>query len=197
MSTQFPIPRKLMQQLLEEHGKNPQEWNQELQDLINPTIEARDISAPMSGRIDKIINTDYHYHWAFDRCGASPDHDRVESLRYAGWEFASTDDVMMCAESTIVGRSNNKKSRDGKGFSEEIRSGDRRLMKLAIGKWRSLRKAQNLAAYQMAYPQPFDMKGKAMSAEDLIPGMKTRMLDAAEISEAHTQAVRQNTPASQ
>jgi hypothetical protein len=192
MSATFPIPKKLMQQLLEEHGRNPQEWNQELQDLINPTIEARDIAPPLSGRIEKILNTDYHYHWAFDRCGSTPDHDRVESLRYAGWEFASTDDVRMCAESTVIGRKQGRPSKDGKGFSEEIRSGDRRLMKLAMGKWRSLRKAQNIAAYQMAYPQPFDAKGKAMTAENLIPGMPTRMLEPKEITEAHEQALRQN-----
>ena len=203
------LPKKLRQQLAEEHGSDTRHWNQELRDLFDVSIEARDIAPPLSGRVEKILNTDYHYHWAFDRCGSEPNHDRVESLKYAGWEFATTDDVQMCSEASVISRSKDKKSKDGKGFSDELRSGDRRLMKLRMDLWRSDRKAKNLAAFNMTYPQTFmgvannregasdrsvvaSAIGKVMTASDLIPGVSSRMMDEREIEATEPTARAQN-----
>ena len=41
MATGQTVPRKLMEQLVEDHGKNTATWPSELQDLVNPSIEAR------------------------------------------------------------------------------------------------------------------------------------------------------------
>jgi hypothetical protein len=174
----------LMKHLYEEHGKDVSRWPSELQDLINPKIEARNIAPPISGKVDTFLNTDYHYHWVEFVDGATPKHDRAESLKYAGWEFATTDDVKMCSDDAVKGRSKDRKSKDGKGWSDDIRSGDRRLMKIPMHLWRQTKKAQNLAAYQMAYPQPFGSDGKPMSAQNLIPGFKTETMDEAEIADS-------------
>lgn len=175
----------LMKHLIEEHGKDVKRWPLELQDLIDPKIEARSIAPPISGKVDTFLNTDYHYHFAEFMDGQTPKHDRVQEMRYAGWEFATTDDVKMCSEAAVQGRNKNRKSKDGgDGWSDDIRSGDRRLMKIPMHLWRQTKKAQNLAAYQMAYPQPFGTDGKPMSAKNLIPGFKTETMDEAEIAES-------------
>lgn len=173
----YEIPRALQQQLIEDHGKDINSWPEELRDLIDSSITARSVSPPISGKVEKILNTDYHYHWAEDRCGATPFHERVEGLRYAGWEPATTDDVCMASEDTVRGRDENRKSKDGKGFSSEIRSGDRLLMKIPMRRWRESRKAQLIAGYQLAYPQPFGQDGKPMSSQSLIPGLRSEMMD--------------------
>lgn len=175
MSTGQVLPPKLFQQLIEDHGKNIEAWPSELQDLVNPSISAKQLNPPLSGQIDTRLNREYEYFWAKDICGQNPDHSRVEELRYVGFEFATTDDVKMCSEDTVKGRDANKKSRDGKGFSNEIRSGDRRLMKVPMQKWREMRKAANLRAIQMAYPQGYGHDGTPMSTASLTPGMRTYM----------------------
>jgi hypothetical protein len=193
---QVQLPKRIQEQLVENHGRDTSKWPQELRDLLDPTIEAVAISAPISGKVAEFINTDYHYHWVEFVDGATPKHDRAQSLRYAGWEFATTDDVKMCSESAVMGRKGDKKSKDGRmGFSDDIRSGDRRLMKLPMALWRKTKKAQNLAAFQMAYPTAFGGGGgidadgmpippKPMSAASLIPGLKSEMLDPAAIDDA-------------
>lgn len=188
MSTAYNLPKALQRELIETHGKDVNSWPEELRDLLDSSITARSISPPISGKVSEILNTDYHYHWAEDRNGQTPFHDRVEGLKYAGWEPATTDDVRMATEDTVVGRDKNKKSKDGKGFSNEIRSGDRLLMKIPMRMWRESRKAQNLAAYQLAYPQPFGMDGKPMSAQNLIPGMKSAELDPEAITSERRRA---------
>jgi hypothetical protein len=193
MSTGYNLPKALQRELIETHGKNLDSWPEELRDLMDSSITARNISPPISGKVETILNTDYHYHWAEDRNGQTPMHDRVESLKWAGWEFATTDDVKMATEDTVVGRDSKKTSKDGKGFSNEIRSGDRRLMKLPMRKWRESRKAQNIAAYQLAYPQPFGMDGKPMSAQNLIPGMRSEELDPAAITSERRRATPANS----
>jgi hypothetical protein len=193
MSTGYQLPKALQRELIETHGKNLDAWPEELRDLLDSSITARSISPPISGRVSEILNTDYHYHWAEDRNGATPFHDRVEGLKYAGWDFATTDDVRMATEDTVMGRDEKRKSKDGKGFSNEIRSGDRRLMKIPMRKWRESRKAQNLAAFQLAYPQPFGMDGKPMSAQNLIPGMKSEELDPAAITSERRRATPENS----
>lgn len=189
----YAIPKALMQQLFEDHGKNIGAWPEELRDLVDSSITARSISPPISGKVERILNTDFHYHWAEDRNGQNPFHERTESLRYAGWDYATTDDVQMCSEDTVCGRNDKVKSKDGKGFSNEIRSGDRRLMKLPMRKWRENRKAQLLAAYQLAYPQPFGSDGKPMTAANLIPGLHNEMLDDAAITNERRRANKDNS----
>jgi hypothetical protein len=184
---------QLLRHLFEEHGKNTAAWPQELQDLIDPKIEAVAISAPMSGKVDKFLNTDYHYHFVEFMDGATPKHDRAQGLRFVGWEFATTDDVKMCSESTVMGRNKERKSKDGgPGWSDDIRSGDRRLMKIPMSIWRKIKKAQVLAGYQMAYPQPMGPSGP-MKAMDLIPGFKSETMDEAQIAEAQRRFTPENT----
>lgn len=197
MATGYSIPKALMQQLVEDHGKNVNAWPEELRDLVDSSITARSISPPISGKVEKILNTDFHYHWAEDRCGATPFHDRVEGLRYAGWDYATTDDVKMCSEDTVCGRNEKVMSKDGKGFSNEIRSGDRRLMKVPMRKWRESRKAQLIAAYQLAYPQPFGRDGQPMTAGNLIPGFRTEMMDDSAITSERRRANKGNSVVAQ
>jgi hypothetical protein len=161
------IPPKLVEQLIEDHGRNTALWPSELQDLVDPSISAKQLNPPLSGQIERRLNRNFEYFWAKDVCGANPDHTRVEELRYVGWDFATTEDVRMCSEETVKGR-------DKKGFSNEIRSGDRRLMKIPMQKWREMRKSQNVQALQMAYPQVYSSDGKPMTARNLIPGVNTR-----------------------
>src|SRR6266404_3040089 len=154
------VPPKVMEQIYTDHGKDYSKWNQELQDLFDPTISARQLNPPVSGLIANRKNTSMHYHWAKDVCGGTPDHTRVEEMRSIGWEFANTDDVEMTNDFTV-------KNRDRKNFSNEIRNGDLRLMKIPVQRWREKRKAENVSAYQMAYPQAFGATGRPMRTEDL------------------------------
>ena len=188
------VSKQLLKHLIEENGPDQSKWSQGLRDLVDPSIEAVSISPPISGKVDEFLNTDYHYYWAKDVCGQTPFHDRVESMRYAGWQFANTDDVRMCSESAIIGRKGEKKSKDGRnGFSDEIRSGDRRLMKLPMRLHRSSEKARNMKAYQYVHPQAFGNDGKPMSAANLIPGMKSHFMDGAQIDEARRNANASNS----
>jgi len=180
------FPAKLRESIIENNGNDPSKWNQELRDLFDTSIEPELVSAPISGKVDKFLNPDYHYYWAFDRAER---HERVEELRFAGWEFATTNDVKMCAESSVHGRKKDKASKDGgEGFSDEIRSGDRRLMKIPMSIWRKNKKAQLMAAFQQSYPQAFGNTGQPMDAASLIPGFKTEMMDPAAIDETRRRA---------
>jgi hypothetical protein len=143
--------------------------SEELQDLLNPSSSARQLSPPLSGQIKKRLNRECEYYWARDRNGQDPDHSRVEQLRYMGFEYASTNDVEMCSQDTLKGR-------DSKGFTEEIRSGDRRLMKCPMRLWKEMRKAQNLQAIQQTYPQGRG-EGTPMGVGNTLPGVKTYISD--------------------
>jgi hypothetical protein len=140
--------------------------SEELQDLLNPSIAARQMSPPISGQIRKRLNREYEYFWARDRNGQDPDHSRVEQLRADGWEYATTKDVQMFTEDTVRGR-------DKEGFSNEIRSGDRRLMKIPMMRWKEMRKAQNLQAIQQTYPQGRGADGTPMGVGNMTPGVRT------------------------
>jgi hypothetical protein len=157
-----------VREILGPDGIQPSAMNDELRDLINPSIEARPLHLPESTRIREFKNKEYHYHWAFDRCGSNPKHERVEKLRGAGWDFATTKDVEMFSADTVKG-----KNKDG--FSNEIRIGDLRLMKLPEMRWREIRKAQNLAALDQINPRRAN-KGP-MSLESMTPGMKHYHVD--------------------
>ena len=170
------LPPKLIEQLYEDHGRNPQLWPSELRDLVDPTISAKQRNAPVSGMIEEIKNHEFAYYWAKDVCGQNPDHTRVEELRYDGWDYATTRDVKMCTDDTV-------RNRDKQGFSNEIRSGDRRLMKCSKIKWRENRKAENVRALMMAYPQGFGSDGSPMSTKNLTPGVKTYMGSEVDLDE--------------
>jgi hypothetical protein len=143
---QHALPKKLVQQLFEDHGRDTGQWNQELQDLVDASISAKQLNPPISGQIKLRKNRDFEYFWAKDVCGEKADHSRVEELRAVGFDFATTKDVDMATNDTVKGR-------DAKGFTNEIRSGDRRLLKVPMMIWRELRKAQNVRAINTAYPQ--------------------------------------------
>jgi hypothetical protein len=178
------ISSSLMKLLVEEHGKNVNAWPSELQDLINPSIKARPVGTPENGKIVKRLNLEFEYFWAKDVCGQTPDHSRVEGLRYAGWEYATTDDVVMANDFVVKGRDKSKKTKDGgEGFANEIRNGDLRLMKCPMEVWRGIRKGHNMAAMQLAYPQAYSSDGKPMTAATLTPGMHTSFVDDATIEE--------------
>ena len=140
--------------------------SEELKDLLNPSITAQQLSPPLTGQIKKRLNRENEYYWARDRNGQDPDHSRVEELRYMGFEFATTKDVEMCSQDTVKGA-------DDKGFSNEIRSGDRRLMKVPMRLWREMRKAQNLRAIQQTYPQGRGAEGSPMGVGNTLPGVRT------------------------
>ena len=108
-----------VREILGPDGIQPSAMNDELRDLINPSISARPLHLPESTRVRVFKNKEYHYHWAFDRCGSDPRHERVERLRGAGWDYASTDDVEMFSSATVKGKNKN-------GYSNEIRIGDLR-----------------------------------------------------------------------
>lgn len=134
------VPPNVVKQVMGPDGIHPSQWSDELQDLFNPSISARPLHLPESTRIKETKNKEFHYHWAFDRCGSNPNHDRVEKLRGAGWDYATTDDVVMC-------------SKDTEKQKNEIRIGDLRLMKLPLRRWREIRKSQNLAALEQINPR--------------------------------------------
>lgn len=171
------VPPKVMNQVFEDHGKDPNKWNLELQDIFDPSISARQLNPPMSGHINLRKNTGFQYFWAKDVCGQTPDHTRVESMRAVGWDFADTNDVEMANDFTVKNR--DKKNR----YSNEIRNGDLRLMKIPMLRWRESRKEANVAAFQMAYPQAFGKTGEVMTAQDLIPALKTHFVNQNQLQE--------------
>ena len=172
MSSPNVVPKKVMEGIITDHGSDTRNWNQELQDLFDPSIAARQLNPPVSGHIALRKNTSMHYHWAADKCGQNADHSRVEEMRAIGWDFASTDDVEMANDFTVRNRRGGKPD----GFSNEIRNGDLRLMKIPLQRWREKRKAENVAAFQMAYPQAYGATGVPMSSANLIPGMKSELV---------------------
>src|ERR1700730_15489525 len=169
------VPNKTLENIFEQNGNDPSKWNQELRDLFDTTIEPELVSAPISGKVDKFLNTDSHYHWAEDRADK---HERVEELRFAGWEPATTNDLKMCAESSVKSRNKEKPTKDGgEGFSCEIRSGDRLMMKIPMNIWRKHHKAQIMAGFQATAPEAFV---KAAAAN---PRYKTRAMNSADFDE--------------
>jgi hypothetical protein len=151
------IPPNVIKQLLGPDGIHPSQWNEELQDLLSPSISARPLHVPESGRIKTVKNKEYHYFLARDRCGSNPNHERVEQLRAAGWDYATTDDVEMFSTENVKQKN-------------EIRSGDRRLMKIPVQRWKEIRKAQNLAALEQINPRR--PNSGPMSLASMTPGME-------------------------
>jgi len=152
------VPPNVIKQITGPDGIPPSQWSEELRDLFNPSISARPLHLPESGRIKTIKNKEFQYFLAFDRCGSNARHERVEQLRAAGWEYATTDDVEMYSADNVKQKN-------------EIRSGDRRLMKIPMQRWREIRKAQNLAALDQINPRRAN--AGPMSVASMTPGMET------------------------
>jgi hypothetical protein len=162
------IPPNVVKQVLATDGSGipPSQWSEELRDLFNPSISARPLHLPESGRIKTVKNKEFVYYLAFDRCGSDARHERVEQLRAAGWDYATTDDVEMFSADNVKQKN-------------EIRSGDRRLMKIPMQRWKEIRKAQNLAALDMINPRRQD-RGP-MGVANMTPGMATYAIDGDEM----------------
>jgi hypothetical protein len=150
------VPSNVVKQILGPDGIHPSQWSDELRDLLNPSISARPLHIPESGRVKTVKNKEYHYYLAYDRNGSDPRHERVEQLRGAGWDYATTDDVEMFSAENVKQKN-------------EIRSGDRRLMKIPVQRWREIRKAQNLAALDQINPRR--ASSGPMSVASMTPGM--------------------------
>ena len=107
------------------------------------------------------------YYLARDRNGSNPYHERVEQLRAAGWDYATTDDVEMFSADNVKAKN-------------EIRSGDRRLMKIPVMRWKEIRKAQNLAALDLINPR--SQRSGPMTTEAMTPGVHTQVVTGHEMS---------------
>jgi hypothetical protein len=157
------IPPNVIKQITGPDGIPESQRNEELRDLLSPSIEARPLHLPESGRIRTVHSKQYVYYLAFDRCGTNPNHDRVEQLRGQGFEYATTDDVEMYSAADVKTKN-------------EIRSGDRRLMKCPVQRWKEIRKAQNLAALEMINPRRASRGPMGVATNT--PGMRTDIVDA-------------------
>jgi hypothetical protein len=160
------VPPNVVKQVLGPDGIPRSQWSSELEDLFNPSISARPLHLPESGRIKTKKNKEYEYFLARDICGTNPNHQRVEQLRAAGWEYATTDDVEMYSKADVKQQN-------------EIRSGDRRLMKIPIQRWKEIRKAQNLAALDMINPRR--QSTGPMGLGNMSPELNTQMVDGDEM----------------
>jgi hypothetical protein len=166
------LPASFVQQFREAAPSYRPGQNEEADALFNPSITARPLHVPMAGQIQKRLNREMEYFWAFDRLGQNPYHERVDRLRAVGFEYATTKDVQMAVDDVIKGK-------DDKGFSNEIRNGDLRLMKVPKQRWLEIRKSQQLQAIMMMNPRGKAMgdDGTVMGVQSLIPGVRTTVTD--------------------
>jgi hypothetical protein len=169
------LPNAFVQQFREAAPSYRQGQNEETDALFNPSITARPLHVPMAGQIAERLNREMEYFWAFDRVGQNPYHERVERLRAVGFDFATTDDVRMAVDSVVKG----KVKKGDKDFSNEIRNGDLRLMKVPKRRWLEIRKSQQLQAIMMMNPRGKVMgdNGTVMGVQGLIPGVRTTVSD--------------------
>ena len=176
MQTDPSLSKSILKKIFEDNPR-PEFWNEELKALVNPSIHARPLNVPLTGQIAKRLNNECEYYWAFDRCGANPNHERVENLRFVGFDYATTKDVQMCSEDTVKAEN-------------EIRSGDRRLMKCSKQRWLEIRKDQVLRAIAMGSPQGKAMgeDGTVMGVNNMLPGVNTRISSEVDVQEMHSRA---------
>jgi hypothetical protein len=169
------VPDAVARQVLEEQP-NRASWNPELEALFNPNIVARPLHLPISGQIKERKKRDVEFFWALDRCGDKPFHERVEQLKAVGFEPATTEDVIMWSQDNVKG-------------PNEIRSGDRLLMKVNKTVWLSVRKQQVIDALNMSYPTARAGDGKPMNAQNLVPGVKSEVVGDENIDKFRSQAI--------
>jgi hypothetical protein len=164
---QDPLIQSRIAQVLGAEGVPASAQNDEYRALINPSITARPLHIPESGSIKTIKNKEFKYFLAFDRCGSNPKHERVEALRATGeWDYATTDDVEMRSANDVKGKN-------------EIRSGDRRLMKIPMQRWLEMRKDQMTRSLDMINPSRAN--AGPMGLGNMTPGMTHAYVDDASV----------------
>lgn len=175
MAVDKNLPARFVQNFFEGNPSYRAGQNEETDALFNPSIEAKPLHVPMAMRIKESKNKDMSFYWAFDRCGQTPYHTRVEQLRAVGFDYATTEDVVMAVDDTV-------KNRNAQSFSNEIRNGDNRLMKVKKQRWMEIRKSHQLQALMMANPRGRVMgeDGTVMGVQGLIPGVRTTVTDQTE-----------------
>ena len=166
------LPSSFVRHFFEANPSYQRGQNEEVDALFNPSIEAKPLHVPMAMRIKEAKSKDLTFYWAFDRCGMTPNHTRVEQLRAVGFDYATTEDVVMAVDDTV-------KNRNDKEFSNEIRNGDNRLMKVKRSRWLEIRKSHQLQALMMSNPRGRVMgeDGTVMGIQNLIPGVRTTVTD--------------------
>lgn len=171
------LPKPIVDKIREEQGTDPSKWSQEVQDLFNPSIQARPLELPLTGQIKLRLNRENEYFWALDRNGSTPYHARVEDLKSVGFREATTKDVEMFSADTVKSES-------------EIRSGDRLLMAIPVMRWREIMKDRNMTALMKAYPHDTRInKDAQMNAANMIPGLQTKIADES-VESIRSRAVR-------
>jgi hypothetical protein len=176
------VPKRILKDIAE-NAPHESKWSDDLQILLNPSIEAKPAHMPLSGQIKLRKNKDFEYFWAFDRNGNNPSHERVDGLRHIGFQYATTDDVEMMMPSTVLDKN-------------EIRNGDRRLMKVNRQRWAEIRKSQMMDAIRLTSPREHgfvDPNRAVMRTESLTPGIKTMLTDDAVVSDLKNRATPENT----
>ena len=165
MNVDPTIPKSFVKDFIEGNPNYRPGRDEVVDALFNPSIEAKPMYAPTALRIKEKKNTEVRYKWAFDRNGQNPNHTRVEQLRSDGWDFATTDDVVMAVESTVLGPT-------------EIRNGDLRLMKIAVKRYLEIEKSRLVQAIHMTRPQRMTSRdGEHVMSTSMVPGVKSEIAD--------------------
>jgi hypothetical protein len=166
------LPPSFVRNFLEANPGYRTGMNEEADALFNPSISAKPLHVPIAMRIKNVLNSDVWFYWAFDRCGQHPYHTRCEQLRAAGFEYASTKDAEMFVDDVVKGKNQ-------EGFSNEIRNGDNRLMKVKKSRWMEIRKSHLIQAIMMANPRGKTMgdDGTIMGINAMIPKVKTEVFE--------------------
>lgn len=165
MNVDPTIPKSFVNDFIEAHPTYRPGRDEVVDALFNPSIEAKPMYAPTALRIKEKKNTEVRYKWAFDRNGQNPNHTRVEQLRSDGWDFATTDDVVMSVESTVLGPT-------------EIRNGDLRLMKIPVKRFLEIEKSRLIQAIHMTRPQRMTSRdGEQVMSTSMVPGVKSEIAD--------------------
>jgi hypothetical protein len=176
------VPKRIVREIAE-NSPHESKWSEDLKILLNPSIEAKPLHLPQSGQIRLRKNKDFEYFWALDRGGDKPFHERVDQLRAVGFQFATVEDVEMMIEDTVKEKN-------------EIRNGDRRLMKVAKQRWAEIRKSQMMDAIRLTSPRDhgfIDPSRNVMRTDSLTPGIKTMLTDDAVVADIKNRSDAQNT----
>jgi hypothetical protein len=175
------VPKRIIKELAES-SPHESKWSDDLKILLNPSVESKPLHLPMSGQIKLRKNKDFEYFWALDKGGDKPYHERVDQLRAVGFQYATTDDVEMMIQDTVKEKN-------------EIRNGDRRLMKVAKQRWAEIRKSQMMDAIRLTSPKEGwrDENRNVMRTENLTPGIRTMLTDDAVVADLKNKSNESNT----
>lgn len=165
MNVDPSIPKSFVRDFIEANPSYRTGRDEVVDALFNPSIEAKPQYAPTSLRIKEVKNREVRYKWAFDRNGQNPNHTRVEQLRSDGWDYATTGDVVMAVESTVLGET-------------EIRNGDLRLMKIPVRRYLEIEKSRLMQAIHMTRPQRMtNREGENVMSTNMVPGVRSEIAD--------------------